>query len=80
MPKLIKKIEGEFFETIIGDVIYSSSLTGEIQSEDYINLNGFIGYLQNFTKVENLTELTKPINFGLKNKYNILTVTLEIDY
>jgi hypothetical protein len=80
MPILIKKIEGEVFETIIGDIIYGSSLTGEIQSEDYINLNGFIGYLQNFSKIEELTELTKPVSFGLKNKYNIGVVTLEIDY
>ena len=80
MPILIKKIEGEVFETVIGDIIFSSSLTGEIQSEDYINLNGLIAYLQNFTKIEETTELTKPISFGLKNKYNIEVVTLEINY
>jgi len=80
MPQLIKKIEGEMFDQTIGSVSYLPPIIGEIQEEDYINLNGLIAFLQNFTKTEDINELTKPLNFGLKNKYNIPTATLQINY
>ena len=80
MPILIKNVQGELYDQPIGDIIYVSNVTGEIQSEDYINMNGLIAYLQNFTKIETTQELSKPFGFGLKNTYNITIVTLEIDY
>ena len=80
MPQLIKKVEGEMFDQIIGSVTYLPPIIGEIQEEDYINLNGLIAFLQDFTKTEEIDVITKPIDFGLKNKYNIPTVTIEIDY
>lgn len=81
MPQLIKKVEGEVFDNPIGEIQYISQITGEIQEEDYISLNGFIAYLQNLIRIETTTtKLIKPVNFGLKNKFNKPMITLEIDY
>ena len=78
--QLIKKIEGIVYNNVIGNVTLIKPISGVIQQEDYINLNGFIGYLQNLSKTEKTSALTKPYNYGLPNKYNMTMVTLEIDY
>ncbi len=80
MPKLIKNITAEILPYYTADLSYVTRLTASIQGEDYINLNGFIAYLQNFKKVDSLTYLEKPLAFGLKNLYKIPTVNLEISY
>lgn len=78
--QLIKNIQGEVLTNVVGDVRYISNITGEIQREDYINLNGFIGYLQNLTRAEETAALNIPQSFGLKDSYNKTMVTLEINY
>lgn len=80
MPKLINNIQGEYFDLPIGEVISFKQIVGEVQEEDYVNMNGLIAYLQNFSKIEETQALLKPINFGLKNTNNITMITLEIDY
>ena len=80
MPQLIRNIQGEVLTNIVADIRYISNITGEIQREDYINLNGFIGYLQNLTRAEETSALTIPQSFGLQNSYNKTMVTLEINY
>jgi hypothetical protein len=80
MLKLLKKIQGEVLPNVIDDIRLITSVSGEIQQEDYINLNGFIAYLQNFSNVDLETKLQTPIEFGLPNTYNIETKTLEINY
>ena len=80
MPQLIKSVEGIIHSTPISEVIYVKSVTGEIQREDYINLNGFVAYLQNFSKTEVTQLLTKPITYGLVNQYNLQIETIEISY
>ena len=80
MPKLLKSIQGNIVENIMGDVNYVIGVSGEAQLEDYINLNGFVAYLQNFSRVRSLTELQTPLEFGLKNTYNVEMSTLEISY
>ncbi len=80
MPQLLKKVQGEILTSIIGDVRFVKSIYGQIQEGDYINLNGFIAYLQNFSRIEATTELIKPMEFGLVNTNNIETKTLEISY
>jgi len=52
MPQLIRNIQGQAYLVTTGSVIGVKTISGEVQSEDYINLNGFIAYLQNFTKVD----------------------------
>ena len=80
MPQLLKQVQGEILTNVIGDVTFVSSVYGKIQQEDYINLNGFIAYLQNFSKIELATKVITPMDFGLPNTYNIETKTLEINY
>ena len=78
--QLIKEITGELFTEITGPTLLCKSVIGELHREDYISLNGFIAYLQNFSKIERSSRLIKPINIGLINQNNISMVTLEIDY
>ena len=80
MPKLIKNITAELLPYYTSNLYFVTTLVGEVQGEDYINLNGFIAYLQNFKQVEYLEYLEKPLTFGLKNQYNLATITLEISY
>lgn len=80
MPKLIKDIRADILDYFTGDLYYVTTLTATVQTEDYINLNGFIAYLQNFKKVGYLEYFQKPLTFGLKNQYNQPTITLEISY
>lgn len=80
MPILYKNIQAEILQNYMGDVYIFTNLSALVQFEDYINLNGFIAYLQTFKKVVNYTYLTKPKTFGLKNQYNLPTITLEISY
>ena len=80
MPQLLKKVQGEILTSIIGDVKFVNFIYGQIQEGDYINLNGFVAYLQNFARIELLTELVTPIEFGLVNTNNVEMKTLEISY
>jgi len=80
MTQFIKNIQGEVLTNVIDDIRYISNITGEIQREDYINLNGFVGYLQNLTRAEETAALIIPQSFGLKDSYNKTMVTLEINY
>lgn len=76
----IKDINGEFYPNIIDDVRLINNVSGEIQLEDYINLNKFTAYLQDLKNVEYTSLLTTPLEFGLKNTYNNTMITLEISY
>ncbi len=80
MPKLLKNITGNVSETFSTDFNYVKQLTGVIQLEDYINLNGFVCCLQNLTQTEYTEALTKPLIYGLQNKQNLNVETLEISY
>jgi hypothetical protein len=80
MPQLLKKVEGEILTHVIGDVRFVTSVSGQIQQEDFINLNGFVAYLQNLSRTEFTAALIKPMEFGLKNENNIETITLDISY
>jgi hypothetical protein len=80
MPQLIKKIESDLINDITNDVLLVKSVVGELQQEDYINMGGFVAFLQNFSKTEYTSDLTPPLSYGLKNKYNLQLKTLNIDY
>jgi len=80
MPKLLKNVEGKIVDNYKTNVTYMSSVSGEVQQEDYINLGGFVAYLQNLTEVQVTSRLSKPLTFGLKNTRNLEVVTLNIDY
>lgn len=80
MPTLITKIEARLLDSFNGELYFFSSSSGEIQFEDYVELSDFIAYLQKFSKVNYFENLEKPVQFGLKNQYNLPTTTLEISY
>jgi hypothetical protein len=80
MPKLIKNIKADILDYFTGDLYYVTELSGVVQDSDYINLNGFVAYLQNFKRVDYLVYFQKPLMFGLKNQYNQPTIILEISY
>jgi hypothetical protein len=80
MIQLIKNIEGQILTNYIGEVNYVSLISGEIQQEDYINLNGFIGFLQNLKKTEETQTLLIPNPMGLNNQFNKQIINLEINY
>jgi hypothetical protein len=80
MAILIKSVEGEILTEVVGSLVYYKPIIADIQTEDYINLNGFTAYLQNLLNAEETSLLTKPLKFGLKNQYNKNTITLEVSY
>jgi hypothetical protein len=77
---LIKYIKGEIIVPTEGAVNFYSSIVGQIQKEDYINLNGFVAYLQDLTRAEVTVALEKPLSFGLVNQYNLPIEILQINY
>jgi hypothetical protein len=80
MPQLIKKIEASVKPYLTGNVFYVKSIYGVIQEEDYINIYGYIAYLQNFRQTEYTQALAIPLSYGLINPNKIEMVTLQIDY
>lgn len=80
MPQLIKNISSQVYQVSTGEITGLKAITGQIEQEDYINLFGYVAYLQNFSKIEDTEALIKPSLFGLTNQYNIPIVTLEINY
>jgi len=80
MPKLIKNIEAKFYDNNTTNVSLVKTITSDLQKEDYVNITGLIAFLQNLSKTEETYLLETPIEFGLKNQYNIPLTTLTIDY
>ena len=78
--QLIRKIKGEVLGYVTGNAISLTSIVGEIQQSDYVNLYGYTGFMQNLTKTEYTQSLVMPIKFGLINPHNIPMVTLQLDY
>ena len=80
MLELLRNVQGEVYPNIIDSVQYVSNVYGEIQQEDYVNLNGFMAFLQNLTRAEETAALQIPLSFGLKDTHNETMVTVEISY
>jgi len=79
MPRLIKKIVGEVTNDVIGQ-IRKVQMFGEYDSEDYVNIYGFIGFTQDFSKVMNCEHYNSLIFYGLKHDRDIITNELNISY
>lgn len=80
MPRLIQNITAELLDNFVGEVRLFNTITGQVQGEDYVNLNGLICYLQNFSRIEYTSGLNKPISFGLQKTNNTQSYSLEISY
>ena len=64
MLELIKNIEGNFITNVIGGVNSYHSIHAEIQKEDFIQIYGFTGLLQNLSKIEDTFSYGLPALFG----------------
>ena len=80
MPTLLKSVTASILDNFTANLYCFSTLSAEAQFETYINLNGFVAYLQTFKQADNVELLEKPLNFGIKNQYNLPVTTLEISY
>jgi hypothetical protein len=80
MPKLLKNITANLADDALGNIVLVKTVEGQVQGEDYINLGGFIAYLQDFSRIEETLTLSRPSTFGLKNNKNIKVVNINIDY
>lgn len=78
MPYLVKKVSGEILESNETSVNLVSILNASIGVEDYINVNTFIGYTQNFSQVVEAISIPKQTSYGLKN--NTSFTLLNISY
>jgi len=78
MPILVKNIEGIIFDNFESQTLLIKSVEGFYGEEDYINMGGFIAYLQDFRYVINVEDFDTPPTFGLKNNTDF--VTLNISY
>lgn len=80
MPQLIKNIEAVSVDILSDDVTLDKSVSGQIQEEDYVNMGGFVAYLQNLSRTEETYALTKPLLYGLNNARRLQIKNLNIDY
>jgi hypothetical protein len=80
MVNLIKNTQGELINEIKGNNTLISSVICEIQKEDYVNIYGFTGLLQNFTKIPITKKINTPNPFGYKKPIGIIEKNIEISY
>jgi hypothetical protein len=80
MPVLLKTINASFLDLYDSNLIYYSTLTSDIQKDIYINLPGFVAFLQNFTYVQTINSLNTPMNFGYKIASNTKIKKIGISY
>ena len=78
--QLIKKTHGIVSEELIGLIDAIKNINGQISQEDYINVWGLKGFIQDLTQSEITERLDKPVQFGLPNTYNIPIIEIKIDY
>lgn len=78
--ELIKKLSGNIIQEEFGHVEAITAVSGNAGLEDYINVWGLTGFIQDLTRAEITERLNKPIQFGLPNTYNIPIVEIKIDY
>ena len=80
MPILIKDIKADILQNFVSDLYFFTTIQSSVQTGPYINISGFIAFLQDNVNTKSILTLEKPITFGLKNQYNLTTTTLEISY
>lgn len=78
MPYIVKKISGEVLNFFEGECTYLKGITGVVGLEDYIHVNNFIGFTQNFSKVVEVEVLPEIKYYGYKHNFEI--IELEISY
>ncbi len=78
MPYLVKKIEGNLLNFYETSPLLFKNISGVVGIEDFIKINNFIGFTQNFSQVIKVEGQLSLTNYGLK--HNLTTINLEISY
>ena len=78
MPRLIKNIEGLIFDNFESSTLLLKSVEGFYGEEDYIKMDGFEAFLQDFRQIISVEDFDVPPSFGLKNNTDFITI--EISY
>lgn len=77
MIQLIQNIQGNFVTEIKGNINYVQSIEAEIQGEDYINIYGLTGFLQNLSQTPKTNGLLIPNLFGYTPPVGVYQQTLD---
>lgn len=79
MPKLVKNINAEFIKEKEGTVPSSMGIESKFGEGTHFNVYGFIGYIQNFTRVASTTKEEVNKNKGISSNeeahFNKIVVT-----
>ena len=85
MPRLLKNIEGVVFDNFETVTLLVKSVEGSYGPTsnncgmfDYIKLDGFEAFIQDFSRIETTEDLVTPPTFGLRNNTNF--VEIDISY
>jgi hypothetical protein len=80
MTQLIKNISAEIIDQKTSSASLVKLTSSTMMIGDYIGLDNYIAFLQDFSNVKTFVTLEKPLDFGLKNQYNVELRTLDISY
>ena len=84
MPRLVKHIEGVVFDNFETTTILLKSVEGSYGPTgngcnmfDYIELDGFTAFIQDFSRIETTEDLVVPPTFGLKNNTDFIELNIS---
>jgi len=80
MPRLIKKINAEVITENISVIDGFNRINTQVGLEDYAAVYNFTGYLQNFSKVDSLTNFNDIVYYGLAVNRNKDFIEIDISY
>jgi len=80
MPLIIKQITATFLSNYSSDLTIIGLIKAKINQNDFIKVNGFTGYLQNFTNVDTLTPNSIQLTYGLNNQYKLPVSNIQLSY
>lgn len=78
MIRLIKNVSGEISPEIKSETKLIKKISGDVQREDYVIVDGFIGMMQDFSRIEFSKSLLVPQTFGLKQINNIIKLNIDL--
>jgi len=77
MIQLIQNIQGNFVTEIKGEINYVKSVEADLQKDDFINIFGLTGFLQNLSQTPKTKSLSTPNLFGYSVPVGLYEQTLD---
>ena len=77
---LVKSIVTEVIEEQVATMDNFGGITAQVGLEDYAKVYGFVGFLQNFNKALDITDLPTLKMYGVSSNINKELVEIEISY